>query len=292
MDFSEPQNKQSRHTKSNKLDQIDQLIEQHSGSHIWRGSHNKHQPTNKGLAVLSTGYRKLDELLYLGGWPLTSTAELGLTQAGIGELRLLTPALRQLQQGQQQNIIFVAPPFLPFAPALIKEQIDTRQLTIIQTHSIQDTLWTTEQALLAECCAAVLSWTGNYNLTNRELRRLQLAAEKSNTWNVLFRHSDCLKQTSVAGLRLHLQSNSYSQLDLHILKQPQAWGGQRCTLSLQPHYENWQRLPASLLPQHNQLQTPYFRQRLHDQPTNKTGSEHNHASVTVLGSLASLQVVH
>jgi len=178
--------------------------------------------------------------------------------------------------------------FLPFAPAFTKHQIDVNKLTIVQTNNIYESLWATEQALLAECCAAVFSWTGDYNLNARQLRRLQLAAEKTNTWNVLFRHSDCLKQSSPSGLRLHLQINAYSKLDIHILKQPQGWGGQRCTLSLDPHYENWQRLPAHLLPAHNQLKPPMHQPKpLHD-PT----IDHQPASVTILCPITALKTVH
>ncbi|MFT7527635.1 MAG: protein ImuA [Arenicella sp.] len=272
----------------NKHKQIDQLIEQHSNSiagKLWRG---KDQRNNKGQKIVSSGYPKLDKQLHLNGWPLASTVELGLSQAGIGELRLLAPALRELQNNHHQNIIWVAPPFLPYAPALIKEQIDISRLTIVQTNNIQDSLWAAEQALLSECCSAVLLWTGNYNLSIRELRRLHLAAQKSKTWNVLFRHSDCLKQASAASLRLHLQANSFSQLNVHIVKQPQGWAGQSCTLSLQPHYENWQRLSASLLPQANRIQTPMLREHLSD----NNSVDHHQASVTVLSSLSALQVAH
>lgn len=273
---------------------IDKLLEQCGSSiagKVWRGTQTfgkqgrKRTSSDKSDKVLSTGYSKLDEQLHSGGWPLTTTTELGLAQPGIGELRLLMPALRKLQTNQQQNIIWVAPPYLPFAPALLKEQIDVSQLTIVQSNCIQDTLWAAEQALLAKCCAAVLTWTGHYNLSIRELRRLQLAAETSNTWNILLRHSDCLQQSSAAGLRLHIKTNRYSQLNLHILKQPQGWGGQCCTLSIQPHYENWQRLPANLLPHHNRLQDPVAP----EQPNN---TRHHLASVTVLSSLAALKTVH
>ena len=152
-------------TRENKHKQIDHLIEQHSNSiagKLWRGK--QQQRNNQGQKIVSSGYPKLDEQLHLNGWPLASTVELGLSQAGIGELRLLAPALRELQNNHHQNIIWVAPPFLPYAPALIKEQIDISRLTIVQTNSIQDSLWAAEQALLSECCSAVLLWTGNYNL--------------------------------------------------------------------------------------------------------------------------------
>lgn len=253
---------------------------------LWRGSK---QATQTHTSIVDSGHSTLNQNLHSGGWPLTTTTELGLSQPGIGELRLLIPAMRELQQQHsQQNIIWIAPPFLPYAPALSKEHIDVSKLAIIQSNTIKDTLWAAEQSLLAECCAAVFCWTGTHNLTTRELRRLQLASEKSKTWNVLFRHSDCLKQPSSAGLRIHLQANTHSKLDLHILKQPNGWGGQHCTLSLHPHYENWQRLPAHLLPHNNQPQTRVLPEQLETLGNNN----HQHASVTVLTPLSALKTVH
>ena len=256
---------------------------------LWRGSQKP-----AGLVTthtLDSGYKELNQQLHANGWPLDTITEFGLSQTGIGELRLLMPALRKLQQRSakrsphQQNLIWIAPPYLPYAPELIKEQIDVDTLTIVKTNSIADTLWAAEQALLAECCAAVLCWTGNYNLSTRELRRLQLAAEKTNTWHILLRHSDCLKQSSTSGLRIHLQANAHGKLDLHILKQPHGWGGQYCTLSLHPHYENWQRLPVHLLPHHNQLK-PHG---LPDQVSALSRDHQQQASVTVLAPVSALE---
>ena len=103
---------------------------------------------------------------------------------------------------------------------------------------------------MANCCAAVISWFGEHKINHHELRRLQLASEKTSTWNVLFRHNSCLEQSSAAGLRIHLTSTAYSKLQLDIIKQPNGWGGQRCIVSLAPHYENWQCIPSALLPVH------------------------------------------
>lgn len=275
------------------LDNLLELYGDGLAGKVWRGNKAKEQAAKARNQVLKSGYSQLDEQLHERGWPLTTTTELGLSQAGIGELRLLIPALRQLQQtqqnkGQQNNIVLIAPPLLPFAPALLKEQIDASQVTIVQTNNLPDTLWAAEQALLAECCAAVLTWTGNANLSTRELRRLQLAAERTHTWNVLLRDSHCLKQSSASGLRIHLQTNTYSQLDLHIIKQPQGWGGQKCTLSLHPHYENWQRLPAHLLPHHNQIQIPALPAELNL----LSSADQRQASVTVLTPLNALRAVH
>lgn len=285
------ENKQtSNHNNRAEHAEIEQLLEQHNQSlagKIWRGSQPR---TSKKQQKLDTGHKELNRALHSKGWPLDTITELGLATPGIGELRLLIPALRELMQRQhgQQNIVWIAPPFLPFAPSLSKEQIDVSKLTVVQTHNIHDTLWATEQALLSECCAAVLSWTGTYNLSTHQLRRLQLAAEQGSTWHVLFRHNDCLKQSSTAGLRIHLAANDHSKLDLHVLKQPQGWGGQRCTLSLHPHYENWQRLPVNLLPHQNQAQTPILAEQINT----LSGSDHKQASVTVLSSVSALKTVH
>lgn len=272
---------------NNDLKQLIELYGDDLNGKVWRGSETRKHRINQRKKALATGYQTLDESLHDGGWPLHATAELGLAEPGIGELRLLAPALRELQTGLQKNIVMVAPPLLPFAPALLKEQLDINHLTIAQTNSLVDTLWVAEQALLAESCAAVITWAGAANLSTKQLRRLQLAAEKTHTWNVLFRDSHCLKQASASGLRVHLQTNTYSQLDLHIIKQPRGWGGQKCTLSLQPHYENWQRLPAHLLPQYNQPKEPTIPVELN--APSQLGQRQ--ASVTVLASLSALQTV-
>ena len=273
--------------ESGDLEQLLELYGDDLAGKVWRGFATRQQQQHAST-TLASGYAELDKLLSRGGWPLNTTTELGLAQPGIGEFRLLTPALRELQNKQHGSIIMVAPPLLPFAPALIKEQLDTSRLTVVQTNTLTDTLWATEQALLSECCAAVISWVGNAPLDNRQLRRLQLAAEQSHTWNVLFRDSERLKQASASGLRIHLKTNTYSQLEINIIKQPQGWGGQQCTLSLHPHYEQWQRLPAHLLPQHNRSQTPDIPVELNSY----INLDQQQASVTILSPLSALQAVH
>ena len=297
------QNRDDGHNK-----EIEKILEQHSNSlagKVWRGSQN-YSAKRRQQQTVSTGHKPLDKVLHSNGWPLAMTTEIGLKNPGAGELRLLIPALRKLSnsdlihelkpktsskkssQTHSKKILWIAPPFVPFAPSLVKEKIDLSKLTVVQTNNISDTLWATEQALLAECCAAVFCWTGTYNLSTHQMRRLQLAAEQSASWHVLLRHSDCLKQSSTAGLRLHIEANSYSKLKVHVLKQPQGWGGQRCTLSLHPHYENWQRLPVTLLPHHNNSQMPV----LPEQVQTLSNSDHQQATVTVLSPVSAIKTVH
>lgn len=254
------------------------------------GSRLGRQASRTRSLSLDTGFEDLNGQLHIGGWPLDGINELALDQHGIGELRLLLPGLdAQMESNQQQGMLWIAPPFTPYSPALLKENIQSNQLLIAKTNTISDTLWSAEQALLADCFSSVLCWTGNYALDLHQLRRLQLAAKKSHSWFVLMRSSECLQNASPASLRAHLQNNRRGELVVNITKQPFGWGGQQCTLAIQPYYENWQRLPADLLPQHNKYtQNISIPERLHGQ----ISSDKNEASVTLLTPLSALRTVH
>lgn len=236
---------------------------------LFKSKNSNTYSTLKSNSIRS-GHDKFDCLLSQNGWPLSLLTEIGLADHGIGEIRLLVPALRELQQNPStRHIVWVAPPYLPLASSLIKEGLDSRYLTIVQPKTIADTIWAYEQALLSESCGAVIGWTGSHQLKNRELRRLQLAAERSHGLSILLRDQSCLTKSSSCHLRLSLKATRLGELEVHIIKQPQHWGGLHCTLSLSPHYEQWQRLPVALLPQH--------------QPSDKQyGSQSNKALVTPL----------
>lgn len=215
----------------------------------WRFS----QPSARPYSVINTGFNKFDAAMKIGGWPLGTTTEIGVPMDGIGELRLLMPALRTLLTKVKPYIIWVAPPYVPYSRALIKEHIDPSQLIVVKAQDPQNALWSAEQILMANCCGALFTWTGRYNLSHKESRRLQLAAERSNTWHVQFRHSSCLKQPSAARLRLRLESGVHGQV-VEIEKQPFGSKGQRFSLLLAPHYEQWQKVPAAYLPESNRPQ--------------------------------------
>jgi protein ImuA len=209
------------------------------------------QLSTRPYSIINTGFVELDHVLAVGGWPLGTTTEIGLINDGIGELRLLLPALRANLSDSKPHMIWISPPYLPYSQALIKEQVDPDHLIVITPKNMADTLWAAEQILLANNCSVLFTWTGKYNLSQKETRRLQLAAEKSCTWHVQFRHQQCLQQPSAARMRLSLDCNSAGQLLVSINKQPQGLSGQQCCLSLSPHYEQWQHIPTKLLPQHN-----------------------------------------
>ena len=296
-DKQESKKNKPNHLLNNDLEKFIKLNSNSKTASIWRI--NQDNNANQKLAhrnreKLDTGFDQLNQLLTLNGWPLNGINELNLSQHGIGELRLLIPALQALET---PTILLIAPPFLPFAPALRHYGFDVKHWLVAQSDSIQDRLWAAEQALLSDTCAAVLCWTGRQKLHHRELRRLQLASKKNHSWFVLLRDQSCIQSSSPASLRLHLENNAHGQLVIKLFKQIGGSAGQSCTLSLAPHYENWQRLAVHLWPQTNTEQMPSFKAKrqnslkakIERQSSNKKSL--NKATVSVLSPLSALQNV-
>ncbi len=190
---------------------------------VWRGSDQI-----GARAGLASGYPKLDRCLPGGGWPLAALTEILIGQYGIGELRLLMPALAQLSTAetpvQHDNpgehtepgwIAWVAPPFQPYAPALQQYGVDLSRMLIVRPKDDSELLWSAEQALSSGTCAAVLLWPDK--LDDQASRRLQLAAEKGHSWAIAFRPLAARQQPSAAALRLELQSTGEGTR-VHILK--------------------------------------------------------------------------
>lgn len=193
---------------------------------VWRGSSQA-----SSRAGLASGYPKLDQCLPGGGWPQQALTEILIEQYGIGELRLLMPALAELSAEETQTayadndyegsykepgwIAWVAPPFQPYAPALQQCGIDLSRMLIVRPKDDSELLWSAEQALSSGTCAAVLLWPDK--LDDQASRRLQLAAEKGDSWAIAFRPLTARQQPSAAALRLLLQSTGQGTR-VHILK--------------------------------------------------------------------------
>lgn len=269
------------------LNQIDQLI--HNYTTIWRASsrsknHQKHR-LFETTDVLPTAYPELDKRLHYGGWPRNAMTEIGLPlsqgnlRSGIGEMRLLLPALRHILK--QHYAIWIAPPFLPYTPALLEAKINTERLIIVDAKTPQDRLWSAEQAIKSGAIKAVFTWLNNDKQTIAALRRLQLATKQNKCWTVLFRNQNELRNASPAALRIKINSHRHSKLNLEVIKQPGGWAGQTLDLSLAPHYENWQRLPSSLLPTYTQSTHPLLTD-----PDGFSIAQNKQANVTPLNNKA------
>ncbi|HEX5513622.1 MAG TPA: translesion DNA synthesis-associated protein ImuA, partial [Gammaproteobacteria bacterium] len=151
---------------------------------------------------IATGFTGLDRLLPGGGWPLGGLTELYHAQSGIGELRLLMPALARLSR-QGRWIALIAPPFVPSAAALASFGLDLSRVLLVHPKSQRDGLGALERGLRSGTCGAVLAWPKQ--IDQQALERLQQAAAVGRSWGVLFRDLACQAQSSPAALRLRLR---------------------------------------------------------------------------------------
>jgi cell division inhibitor SulA len=189
-------------------------------AHVWRAG----EVLSRTLGIPS-GFAALDEVLPGGGWPQKALTEILFPRHGVGELSLLLPALARLSQGGRW-IAFVAPPYLPYAPALARAGVDLSRLLLIHPKSTQDGLWAVEQTLRAGTCAAVLTWLTT--VEHKHLRRLQLAAEAGQAWGVVFRPDRFADSSSPAALRLRVAADTTAQgqpqrVNVSVLKRIGGW---------------------------------------------------------------------
>jgi hypothetical protein len=185
---------------------LEQILKLHP---VWRGG-----PLCTGQPGLATGFAALDRELPGGGWPCGVLTELLVAGAGIGELELVLPPLAALSWAGKR-IVWLAPPHLPYAPALAAAGVDLAQLALVRAPARRDALWAAEQVLRARSCHALLAWfeASRYE----ELRRLAVAAEAARAWVALFRPPQSLESASPAALRLLLEPAG-DALSVQILK--------------------------------------------------------------------------
>ena len=194
---------------------LDDLLEQHA---VWRGG-----APQGALPGVPTGYQALDSALPGGGWPTGALTEILSSQEGIGELGLLLPTLAALTWAGKR-VVWLAPPHLPYAPALAAAGINLAQLAVVRAPGRRDALWAAEQALRAGCCHALLGWFRRASYD--DLRRLAVAAEGSSAFVALFRPRAAADESSPACLRLALEyadapdgeAPEGDMLSVHILK--------------------------------------------------------------------------
>ena len=190
---------------------------------IWRG---RSAAQRSGLP---TGFAALDEYLPDGGWPRTGLIEILTSRFGSGELTLLVPALATLTRvAAARWCVWVAPPLVPFAPALVSCGVVLVRVAVVggarpldhptksrspllTTFSVRQDArfrgdpgaWAFEQTLGSGACDAVLGWVRQAK--PRDIRRLQLAAERGRTLGVLFRPRRAAREASAAVLRLSVE---------------------------------------------------------------------------------------
>lgn len=186
---------------------IDRLLE--SNRSLWRGC-NRDRLDSEGIA---TGFALLDKALPEQGWPLQGVIEVLSKQPGIGELQLFVPLMRELI-ARGRWILWIAPPYSPYAPALAQAGIDLRRILVLgQAEATEgppkksargipanEALWSMEKALQVQHCGLVMAWRDA--LPQRQLRRLQLAAMTGNTLGILFMRKNSEHSPSSMSLKI------------------------------------------------------------------------------------------
>jgi protein ImuA len=163
---------------------------------LWRGT----QLAQATRAVAPTGHADLTKELPGGGWPFGALNELLLPRPGIGEMRLLQPAMQALDG--QGSIVLVQPPCIPHIAAWASWGLDPARLLWVNPARPVDALWAAEQVLKNGSCAALLCWLPQ--VRPESLRRLHLAAQGGQTLFFCLRPARAASQASPAPLRLAL----------------------------------------------------------------------------------------
>ena len=176
---------------------------------VWRGGDCAPEP-----AVLPSGFAAVDRVLPGGGWPQGALTEVLLAREGIGEIRLMLPALARVQ-AQGRSVVWIAPPHRPYAPALAAAGLDLARLLVVRCRDPKEALWAYEQSLRAPECGAAFAWLATQD--ERCLRRLQVAAREGRTWAVLWRRPGQPGRAQAAPLRLALAPDQ-SSLAIRVLK--------------------------------------------------------------------------
>ena len=163
---------------------------------LWRASQLAHSNTR----CIETGHPTLSSQLPGGGWPTGTLIDLMPQQCGIGELRLLRPALLKVAR---RRIVLLQPPHAPQALALAAMGLSPSQLIWIRSSRSTDALWAAEQVLRSGSCGALLFWQSHAR--GETLRRLHLAAQGGETLFFMLRPLAAAQDSSPAPLRLSLR---------------------------------------------------------------------------------------
>ena len=191
---------------------------------LWRASQ---LAQGRGKTV-DTGYPVLSTELPGGGWPVSELVDLLVEQPGVGEMRLLGPALNLLDE---RPIALIRPPHIPDGPGLDYIGLSLDRLLQIKAPKITDALWSADQILHAGSCGAVLLWVPHTKASS--LRRLHLAAQSSETLFIVVRPLEAAQDSSPALLRLALRPAAEG-LIVDIVKRRGPIRAEPLSISLQP----------------------------------------------------------
>ena len=204
--------------------QVEHLLDAEAGApSLWRARDFAQTAVGQRSAGIGTGFAPLDAALFDRGWPRGGLVELLGDAWGVGELRLLLPALTALAATENRWLAWIDPPFVPYAPALEAAGIDLAKVLLIRPEGKGEAIWALEQALKTGACSAALGWLAEAELRFSELRRLAIAARQGDAWCTLFRPASAAGSASGAELRLRLSPKGCDLLRVEIVKRRGGW---------------------------------------------------------------------
>jgi protein ImuA len=173
---------------------------------LWRAS----QLGRSRTQCIDTGHPALSNQLPGGGWPVGTLVDLLVQQPGIGEMRLVAPALAKVAA---RKVVLLQPPHAPQALSLAALGLPLESVLWIRSERTADALWAAEQVLRSGSCGALLFWPGQTSSSNarqqpvraESLRRLHLAAQQGETLFFNFRPLTAEQDASPAPLRLSVR---------------------------------------------------------------------------------------
>ena len=223
----------------------DPLVDILARPDIWQAG--RMRAANENAHALPSGHVTLDAVLHQGGWPRAALTELIATRYGIGEMHLLAPTLAHVSRGERR-IFLVAPPYIPYAPALQAVGLSLSRVIVLKPRERSDLLWSIEQILRSGSCGCLLGWLGQDRAAAdyASLRRLQIAARNAPGPAFLFRAPAAGNTLSPAALRIRLEHMS-GRLRLSILKQRGGRAGQEVLIERPPQLLA-SRVSPALLP--------------------------------------------
>jgi protein ImuA len=166
---------------------------------LWRAS----QLARQHGKVVATGCANLDAELPGQGWPVAALIELLSQQPGIGELRLLAPALKAVSK---RPIALINPTQVPYAHGFEFSGVPATKLLLLRGKTSADLLWSAEQALKAASCGAVILW--QQHIRAEALRRLSLHVATSEALLFVIRPLAQTQDASPAALRIAVRPSA------------------------------------------------------------------------------------
>jgi hypothetical protein len=191
---------------------------------LWRGS----QLARAYGKTVDTGYAALSAELPGGGWPLGVLVELLVPQPGVGEMRLLRPALTTVSK---RPVALLQAPHVPNALAFSFLGLPVDKLMMLRAPKTADALWCAERVLQAKTCGALVLW--QQHIRAEALRRLHLAAQATETLLVLIRPLASAQDASPATLRLGVRPAD-GGLVVDVVKRRGPTRTETLSVSLQP----------------------------------------------------------